>query len=217
MSPAALRASCLRLLILFCGCYAQLPAAQAATPTPPKHAEAADDVELVDPVGVVPVAPEQMPDILEQGLGHAAWILIGHMHALWVHFPIAWGVLWWALEWCAALGLMVNGRRLARGLASLTLMSFVPALLTGLSRLQQVGQEPMAEGLGVAHRNAMYLSALCAGILWASRLRKLEARADCNRFAYPIFVTLWLGILCYGAHLGGAMVYGPEFLFSVGG
>lgn len=207
----------LRIVIVLCGLIGKGPFAYAATAPKPQPEASQDDVESVEPLGVVSVEPEDRPNFAATGRFYRAWTLVGHMHPLWIHFPLAWGVLWWAFEWCFACGL-IRGELLRWPclLASLTLGSFVPALVTGLSRLQQVGQEPMAESLGTGHRNLMYLSAVYGALLWLYRAVYRQPSQGSRRFFYPMAVTLWLGILCYGAHLGGVMVYGADFFFSSG-
>lgn len=176
-------------------------ASDAATAPPPGALE--DHV-----LGVVPNAAAP--------LGTLPWLAgaLGHLHAAWVHLPIAWLLLWALVEVLSLISDHAALRPSALTLAVLTLLSFAPAALSGLCRLDELASTThgydTAEAL--VHRNLIFAAAgLCAGCLVLRLIVWRWPNMFCRLLCLMGVVTA-CAITSYSAHLGGRMVYGADFL-----
>jgi uncharacterized membrane protein len=206
---------------------ADAPAAPKAEqkPAPTEATEAVEAVEAVEPVEAVEDAAVQPAadgnvaakpgTATEKSLWARSSQATGHMHAAVIHLPIAWVMLWFALE---VLGLYAGQTQLAPvgpwlGVAST--LSFIPATVSGLLRFDELARaaaDAHTMDPALLHRNLMYgCMATCA---LACGVRLLGPRRWPNRWR-PVFITL-LGLtfvaVSYSAHLGGQLVYGEDFL-----
>ncbi len=188
MSPAVIAA-----LLLWA------PAATAQAPSPAQEViEEAESVEAVEEVAV-------------EG-GSRVGELVGYFHSAAVHMPIAWLVLL-ALVDVATFALRKGELlRLGFALLAITAASFVPAMLTGLARLENMALEPEALAPAVQHRNIMFICAAIVLAALALRWRKKNQLGGAPAYAYGALLTAATALVIIGGHLGGAMIFGdPPF------
>lgn len=129
--------------------------------------------------------------------------VIGKFHPLVLHFPIAWLALWLLMEMVGLFHPASVYYSARPPLAALTLLSFLPAIITGLLRAQSVEEiDPVI----TSHRN---LEIIGAGLVFCaagiSRMSKLK----------PLMVLVLVAamlVVAFGAHLGGQLVYGDDYL-----
>lgn len=209
-----------------------VPPAQAAA------AAADDDIEEVESVTAEPqkagttpdgaAAPSTLPAGAQEDhvlgvvpnaaapLGTLPWLAgaLGHLHAALVHLPIAWVLLWALVE---MLGLISDNKALAPSaltLAVLSTLSFAPAALSGLCRLDELASTTHGYDTAEAilHRNLIFVAAgLCGGCLVLRLIMWRWPNMFC-RVLCLFGVVAACAITSYSAHLGGRMVYGADFL-----
>mgnify|MGYP001037340239 CR=1 FL=1 len=94
----------------------------------------------------------------------------------------------------------------------LTVLSFVPGLVTGLLRADHVSQSPDLAVLVGQHQAMIFitfgLAALAFGVRWMNRDRLIGP----VRGAYLTLVGLSAGLMLVAGHWGGRIVFGPDFL-----
>jgi len=217
------------------------PKLAAPSPAPAKGAEAPKDeaieeVEEVEAVEAVDAAAA--PAAGAAGLGQApgnpedhvfgaapdpnakittaagAAAALGHMHGAFVHLPIAWVLLWALVE---LLSLISENRALnpsALFLGFLTLLSYVPAALSGLCRMDELASATKGYDTAEAilHRNLIFASAGLLGVCMLLRLINWRWPNMFCRLLCLMGVVAACVLTSYSAHLGGRMVYGAEFL-----
>lgn len=206
-------------------------AAAKARPAADKEAtaankgKAADDVEQVEQVEQVEAvgadaatgndggteaakaaAADRVPDLAT---------VVGHLHAAVVHLPIAWLALWsffealgvlWAHPWLLMSGLPMG---------VVAVLSFGPAVYTGLARLDELAAASPSYDVGPAHlhRNLLFLAWALCGLACVLRLTAARpGRGFVPRAAYLLLVWIAFAVTGWSAHLGGCMVYGDDFL-----
>lgn len=134
------------------------------------------------------------------------------LHPAVVHMPVAW--LW--LLFLTDIAALALGRRelLTAGiyLAVLTLLSFAPAVATGLLRLEHLPQDPAAMAPALIHRNIMLIGAGLCTVFLTLRLWRRNRLAGVTRWIYLLLVTATLFVITVGGHLGGKLVYGDDYL-----
>ena len=212
---------------------AKVAPAQEAAPDD-DDVEEVEDVEAVDPVAAVapdaqgPKASGQAQGFAEEHVfggvapdanakittaaGFAA--ALGHMHAAFVHLPIAWVLLWALVE---LLSLISENRALnpsALFLGFLTLLSYAPGALSGMCRLDELAS--VTKGYETAealvHRNLIFASAGILGVCMVLRLINWRWPNMFCRLLCLMGVVAACVLTSYSAHLGGRMVYGADFL-----
>lgn len=162
----------------------------------------AEEVEEVE-VAAVPAAAPAAP---------ARGTLVGRLHPLLVHFPIAWLVLLllvdgatWILrrEHLAGPGLWLLG---------ITAASFLVALGTGLLRADELEAGHREWSSVLAHRNwALAATTLCLLALGVRALRR-NRLAGASRVLYLVLVVGAAGCVALAGHLGGRLVFGAGYL-----
>jgi len=186
------------LLALFSGAvYPTVAAAQVDRDL--EEVETIEEIEEVAPVNVN--TEDGVPGALR---------LVGRIHPLLVHFPIAWMLLLLLVD-ALAFGFNREAlRTVGLPLLGITLVSFLPALATGLLN---AGHKDPATTHMLLHRNAAFaatgLAALAFGVRWSRRSTGLRGKALAAYFA---LVALSVAVLSFAGHLGGKMVFGEEYL-----
>jgi hypothetical protein len=192
------------------------PTAKVAAPAAPvEEIEAVEPIEAAEAVGAVGApAKEQAADddaISNRPRSLREWV--SRLHAAAVHLPLAWTLLLWLVEVGAwGLGLMA-WRFPGFCLQALTLLSFAPAILSGLWRFDSLPHADAASAApGLLHRNLMFACAATLAVDLA--LRRLWQSSDgrSGRLLHLALLSLAAGQVAYGGHLGGALVYGDDFL-----
>lgn len=136
--------------------------------------------------------------------------LIGRLHPLVVHLPIGWLLLLLFAE----LGAIVRKGELwpkaTMVLLVLTAASIVPGVATGLIRHATHGGDD-GEALILLHRNLMF--GMAGAVYTALGLRLWRRRpAGLLRLIYLTLIFGAAALMSVGAHLGGKVVYGPDYL-----
>ncbi len=140
--------------------------------------------------------------------------LLGRMHPALVHFPIAWVFLLVVAEAAALLTGRDDLSRAGFPLLVLACLSFVPAALTGFLRASSMGDDPAFRALMVPHRNMNVAAAvLCvAALVLRTALRERFSARGKGRWSYLLLVAGAGALLLVSGHLGGKMVFGPNYL-----
>ena len=157
------------------------------------------------------VAPDANAKITTAAGSAAA---LGHLHAAFVHMPIAWVLLWALVELFSLISENGALNPSALFLGFLTLLSYAPAALSGLCRMDELASASKGYDAAEAllHRNLIFTSAGLLGVCMFLRLinwrwPNMFCRLLCLMGVFGACV-----LTTYSAHLGGRMVYGAEFL-----
>lgn len=159
-------------------------------------------IEVVDPGDSDSAGPGP------QGLGD----FLGRLHHAVVHLPIGWLVFVVLLD-VAAFGFR---RRAAEELGlwalGLTLLAFLPAIVTGLLRAGHVSGSAEIQLLIGQHQAMIFitfgLAVLAFGVRWMNR----DHLEGVVRGTYLTLVCLAAGLMGVAGHWGGRIVFGPDFL-----
>lgn len=168
---------------------------------------AVDQVDEVEEVDEVEVAPTAQPSETKQDLLH----IIGRFHPMLVHFPIAWLFLLVIVDCVTHLLGRAAWKRAGMLLLIGTLVSCLPAVVTGLIRATELSGSPSAD-MVVQHRN-LAIGAACA-CLAALAVRFIRH----NKLAGPFKVTylslLLAALVTIGlaGHVGGKLAFGEGYL-----
>ena len=138
--------------------------------------------------------------------------VMGRLHPALVHLPIAWTLLLCLVELIALARPQEGWRSAGLYLSILTWLSFLPAALTGLLRLEQLPQDPEALAPALLHRNIMYIAAGLASTVALLRVLAKNRLTGPRRLVYLALVCLTFALVGLGAHLGGKLVYGDDYL-----
>jgi uncharacterized membrane protein len=155
---------------------------------------------------------EEVPDVQP---AHATWgglQIAGRMHPALVHLPIGWLTLTFLLDlllFAFQREFLRKGTLLALGASAL---SFVPAGVSGMLRANELTAGKALPLLMAWHRN---LTLLAAALCWAAFALRLGKKNEPTRWARWTYLALEaasvLG-LAFAGHLGGRMVFGPDYL-----
>jgi len=152
---------------------------------------------------------EVIPDA--EGSPAAPWGVVGRFHVAVVHFPIAWVLLTLLLD---LLAFGAGRRELAdagRWTLGLGVLSFGPAVATGLLREETMGLPEATHALVEVHETLVLaaLAAATAAFLWRWRFPTLQGH---RRVIYLLLMAVACGLVAAGAHWGGKVTWGPEHL-----
>jgi uncharacterized membrane protein len=175
--------------------------------------EEIEEVEVIEEPSAAPsagatAAAAPAPIEEESKLG----ALLGYFHSAATHMPIAWLLLLTLVD----LATFVFGRRelmrLGMWLGVLALASFVPAVITGLERIEHLGMPPEELVAATFHRNVMFGCGGALAIAMVVRWRGKNALTGITGYIYLALVIVAAAMVVRGGHLGGALVYGePPF------
>lgn len=181
------------------------PAVFAQQDEPADVAETVEEIEEIGDVEVV--TPEARVE--KAGLFQA----VGKFHPVVLHFPIAWLILLVIVEAVFLSGRAVELNRWGFALLVITLLSFVPAIVTGLGIASSHGNaaREFVEKM-ILHRN--YNIAAGVVLLGALAVRAVigQDAGPKARTGYLVLVLAAAGLMVFGSHLGGEMVWGEGFL-----
>lgn len=199
-----MRARTLAAVVLagFLGLVMAGPLAAQTGESPEAAAPAVEEIEIVDAGDDAPAGP-----------GPADfWDFVGRLHHGVVHLPIGWLLLMVLLD-IAAFGF---NRRAAEDVGlwtlGLTVLSFVPGIVTGMLRAAHLRDAPEIAVLVGQHQAMIFitfgLAALAFGVRWLNRERLIGGM----RGAYLTLIGLAAGLMLVAGHWGGRIVFGPDFL-----
>ena len=160
-------------------------------------------IEQIEPVTAQPAAKEA-PKTLP--------VVLGRMHPSLVHMPIGWLLLTLLCE-VLVIGFKRHELR-AAGLYIVvgTALSFVPAIASGLLRVQEYAEEPDIMDPALLHRNVMFLTFGFVLIAMAIRIFGRNRLHTNLRYVYLATLVCAVVAVTIGGHLGGKLVYGDEYL-----
>ena len=132
---------------------------------------------------------------------------VSHLHPLVVHMPIAWLLLLLMVEWLLVAKPAFISDTARIGLWALTMVSFVPAIATGLlfSEVVYAGSAVEVMEPILDHRNQVLLSAGLLALAWFVRRRRPEGLAT------ALTLTLAMLAMSIAAHSGGLLIYGEDY------
>jgi len=176
-----------------------------AQPPPPAAAVDDDEVEEATPtVTAAPAAPARL----------GALELVGRVHPLLVHFPIAWLILLAMIDAVALLLRRPGWDRVGWPLLALTVASFVAAAVTGLIRGGHVlaGASAELSARVLLHRNSALATAGVVLLALALRTWRRNRLAGAARLVYLVLLAAALGLVGLTGHLGGELSLGEGYL-----
>ncbi len=138
--------------------------------------------------------------------------LLGRMHPSLVHFPIGWLSLTFLLD--LALYLLRKDwlRRASFVALGASALSFLPALGSGLLLGDELSKGEAMSSLMAWHRN---LNLVVIALCWTAFLLRAWKKNDLQgwpRAGYLLLEMAAVAVLTVAGHLGGRMVFGPDYL-----
>ncbi|MBX7144363.1 MAG: DUF2231 domain-containing protein [Oligoflexia bacterium] len=128
-------------------------------------------------------------------------------HPLVVHFPI--GLLVAACFFL--IGFLTTKRPLFQNIFVQTfflgLCGLLAALLTGLAQEDELIQNKAIHELLELHETMGYVALVCFVLLFIWKLKRRSIMKHAELLAYVVLYMISVGVLAYGAHCGGQMVY----------
>jgi uncharacterized membrane protein len=184
-----------------------VPAMADGDPSPDDDVEEVEDVEPVEVVQPTAVGGDTAatagPGLVEY---------VGRLHPLLVHLPIGWLL---ALVLFDLAGLVFGREGFARAgfwLLVLTVAAAIPAVITGLLRADELADKGAQSPLFADHRNLMLtVTGLCIVALGV-RIARRKVLDGAWRWIYLIILLSAAGLMAWGGHLGGQLVYGQDYL-----
>lgn len=170
-------------------------------------AEEIEEVENVEEIEVV----DDVSEVKQAGLFQT----IGRFHPVVLHFPIAWLILLVLVEMAVLTGFAGGLDRWATILLALTVLSFIPAIVSGLG-IASAHANASAEFTEhmVLHRNLNIASALVLLVAGVVRLALGKNAGTGARIGYFVLVLAAAALMVVGSHIGGEMVWGEDFIPS---
>jgi len=141
------------------------------------------------------------------------WNQLGHLHPVILHFPIAWLILLVFIDLGAYLFNRAGWERWGLYTHILTLLACLPAVGTGV--LLEEGFEDSwpdaTHALAEQHELLMFIvtGVIAAALVWRLAWRNQPARW--GKAVYLLLLLAAVGLIGYGAHLGGILVHGEDF------
>ena len=169
----------------------------------PEDTNTDDFFENVEVEEVVIETVIEAPEAHEASLAEK----VSHLHPLVVHMPIAWLLLLLMVEWLLVAKPTFLSETARIGLWALTMVSFVPAIATGLlfSEVVYAGSAVEVMEPILDHRNQVLLSAGLLALAWLVRRRRPEGLAT------ALTLTLAMLAMSIAAHSGGLLIYGEDY------
>lgn len=136
--------------------------------------------------------------------------VVGKLHPVLVHFPIAWLLLLGLVD---GLTFGLRRERWARAglwLLALAVLSAVPTVVTGLLRASHVQDPKLVEEL-VEHRNLGLLTLGAATLALVLRLIRRNKLDGLWRLAYLALIAGAVGLVIATGHHGGMLVFGENY------
>ena len=184
---------------------------QGHTKTTPAAPEL-EDVEELDLETAEAVEIDDSPTPEDSSEQQGLLPLIAYFHAATVHMPIAWVLLLVLID----LAHFLLGRqelgKVGYYLLPAAALSFVPAIVSGLTRLQHLGLEDEALQQALFHRNLGFAAFAMLLVALVLRWRAKNNLRGTPRHAYLGFLLVAALLVSIGGHLGGSMIFGdPPF------
>lgn len=156
---------------------------------------------------------DEIVDISESGTTKLSWPeIIARLHSAVVHFPIAWIILLLLTEFIAFVFNQNQAHKIGFYLHLLTVLSFIPAILTGLLNAALFPVEIESETLINTHRNLNIIGATICLLALLMRVFISRTLAGKSRQLYLGLVIIASIVIMLAGHLGGKMVFGLNYL-----
>ena len=138
--------------------------------------------------------------------------VIGRNHAAAVHLPIG-----FLFALCLVEGIRTASKKSSLDgcglvLAGATVLSFIPAAISGLLRAEEVFSGKETPHLFFEHRNLMIAAGAIMLLALVLRIAKRNAFVGKVQIVYLLLLAGAVVITAIGAHHGGLLVYGEQFL-----
>lgn len=162
------------------------------TETPEEMLEI-DELEVIE---VDDVSTPSQPDFL------------GSLHPAVIHFPIAWVTLLFLVELVGLITRRSAWHQAGLYLLFLAVVSFFPAVMTGLLKYGQTTYTGEYDEIAQLHRN---LNLFAAGLTVLALLLRVKLKTNNNklhRLVYVATVAVAAGLVLFSSHLGGLLVHG---------
>lgn len=172
---------------------------QAAAP----GQEPVEEIENVEAVTEIQAAAEK-PTTID--------VLMGRLHPALVHLPIGWLLATLLLDF---LGLCLNRTGFHRaGLVLLLVaaLSCMPAMVSGWLRASELASGGPSADLVISHRNLMIGVSSLVVLALGLRLWRKNQIEGLFRWIYLGMILIGSGLIGFGGHLGGKLVFGANFL-----
>ena len=138
--------------------------------------------------------------------------VVGRFHNAVVHVPIGWLLMVLLLD---ALAFALGRKELeAAGLWALggALLSFVPAIATGLLRQGFVSQAPDVRALVETHETLIFVTAGVASMAFLWRLAFRRDLVGAKKGAYLALIGVAAVLVAVAGHWGGKVAWGADYL-----
>ncbi len=208
------------MLIIFCGASLLLsqPQADSLQDTARAAATAQRKTEMDEFAGedFEDIQLDEVEDVTEQvtqaPAGFSIITLIGKFHPALVHFPLGWMFLLFLVELVAYIYNRQDIHRAGFYLLILTLLSFIPAIVSGLINASWTQGGTETHDRILVHRNLNFIVAGLA--LLALSLRLFVARMLSGKLRVLYLLALISGaiIILISGHIGSKLVFGENYL-----
>ena len=159
-----------------------------------------------------PVEAVQEVTAVESPAPPAGAGLFGRMHPALVHFPIAWVPLLLLFEVWALATRREESSRVGLFLLVMACLSFVPAAVSGFLRADAMKADPEILAFMIPHRNLNIAAGVLCLTALALRVAGRRGFGGGIRWTFLLLIAAAAALLMVAGHLGGKMVFGPEYL-----
>jgi uncharacterized membrane protein len=172
----------------------------------------AEEVEVIEELDDVEELAGATPGTVEKRASLEFGEMVGRFHPALVHVPIAWLLLLFIVD-AGALVFRRRGWERAGLLLHIgTLISFVPAMLTGLIRASHVVLDESQLTTLNLHRNLNIAVVALVVVALAVRLKRRNHLGGVVKLAYLVLVLTSVALVSVAGHIGGKMVFGENYL-----
>ena len=172
------------------------------TATDDDGVEEVQDLQILNPGNQTPEAPAPL----------SVAQIFGRNHAALVHLPI--GIL--AALCLVEIARLVRKKTTLGGcalfLSIAAILSYLPAALSGLLRAHELYASTPAPHIFTEHRNLMIAAASVLSVSTMLRVAKKNELTGTVRVAVLVLLAVAFALTAVGAHHGGMLVYGEQFL-----
>lgn len=168
-----------------------------------------EDVEDVEAVEIVEEI-EALPG--EESNDFGLLQIVGRNHPALVHIPIGFVLAVVLIELLTLLFPRIDPGRSGFILSLATVVSFLPAIISGWLRSLELFATVEAPMIFLEHRNMMILGSIVFTVGTLLRIFRRDQLEGATRVIYLALLILSLVLVALGGHHGGELVYGEDFL-----
>ncbi len=171
-----------------------------------EEVEVIEEVEVVEPGEVAVVGDDPA------SAGFTLSKVIGRNHPALVHLPIGFAIAVLFIELLSFFLAKLDMGRSGLVMSGATVAAFIPAVISGFLRSEEVFATREPPGIFFDHRNLMIAGASIFTVSLILRLLKKDQLSGAWRYIYLALLLIAVAVLGAGGHAGGQMVYGEDFL-----